>query len=49
MNPVPTPLPRIARFGKLGFGLFIHYGHYSQMGAGEWLSHGATSTAWAAG
>jgi alpha-L-fucosidase len=38
-NPVPTPLPRIARFEKLGFGMFIHYGLYSQMGAGEWIQH----------
>ncbi len=35
----PTPLPRIARFEKLGFGLFIHYGLYSQAGAGEWIQH----------
>ncbi len=33
----PTPLPRIARFEKLGFGLFLHWGLYSQMGQGEWI------------
>jgi alpha-L-fucosidase len=35
----PIPLPRIARFEKLAFGLFIHYGLYSQSGAGEWIQH----------
>ena len=38
-NAIPTPLPRIARFEKLGFGLFLHYGLYSLMGAGEWIQH----------
>ena len=31
------PLPRIARFEKLGFGLFMHYGLYSILGRGEWI------------
>ena len=35
----PIPLPRIARFEALGFGLFIHYGLYSQSGEGEWIQH----------
>ena len=40
MTPaIPIPLPRIARFEALGFGLFIHYGLYSQSGAGEWIQH----------
>ena len=34
---LPTPLPRIARFEKMGFGMFIHWGLYSQLGAGEWV------------
>ncbi len=34
---VPVPEPRIARFEKLGFGMFIHWGLYSQMGKGEWI------------
>jgi alpha-L-fucosidase len=36
-----TPLPelRISRFEKLGFGLFIHYGLYSQLEQGEWALH----------
>lgn len=33
----PRPLPRIARFEKLAFGLFIHWGLYSQLGRGEWV------------
>ena len=34
---IPEPLPRIANFEKLGFGLFLHWGLYSQLGAGEWV------------
>ena len=34
---IPTPLPRIAAFEKLGFGMFIHWGLYSQIGEGEWI------------
>jgi len=30
------PEKRIADFEKLGFGLFIHWGVYSQVGKGEW-------------
>ena len=33
---IPVPLPRIAAFEKLGFGLFVHWGLYSQLGQGEW-------------
>jgi len=33
----PAPLPRIARFENLGFGLFLHYGLYSLIGQGEWI------------
>jgi alpha-L-fucosidase len=33
----PHPLPRIAAFEKLGFGLFLHYGLYSLLGQGEWI------------
>lgn len=35
----PKPLPRIARFERLGFGLFLHWGLYSQLGQGEWIQH----------
>ncbi|MBR2441079.1 MAG: alpha-L-fucosidase [Lentisphaeria bacterium] len=33
---IPTPLPRIAAFEKLGFGIFVHWGLYAQWGRGEW-------------
>ncbi|MEG0570596.1 MAG: alpha-L-fucosidase, partial [Oscillospiraceae bacterium] len=31
-----VPVKRIADFENLGFGLFMHYGLYSQIGRGEW-------------
>jgi len=34
---LPKPLPRIARFERLGYGLFLHWGLYSQLGQGEWI------------
>ena len=36
---IPQPLPRIAAFEKLGFGMFVHWGLYSQLGQGEWTRH----------
>ena len=36
---IPTPLPRIAAFEKMGFGMFLHWGLYSQLGAGEWVQN----------
>lgn len=33
---VPIPLKRIAEFEDLGFGMFVHWGLYSQVGKGEW-------------
>ncbi len=36
-NIIPTPLPRISRFEELGYGLFIHWGLYSQLEHGEWI------------
>ncbi|MCC5829216.1 MAG: alpha-L-fucosidase [Phycisphaeraceae bacterium] len=33
---IPVPPPRIARFEKLGYGLFLHFGLYSLVGRGEW-------------
>lgn len=33
---IPTPLKRIEAFEKLGFGMFVHWGLYSQVGKGEW-------------
>jgi alpha-L-fucosidase len=36
---IPVPEPRIRRFEELGFGMFIHWGLYSQLGQGEWVQH----------
>lgn len=36
---IPTPAPRIARFERLAYGMFIHWGLYSQLGRGEWIQH----------
>lgn len=33
---VPIPRKHIAEFENLGFGLFVHWGLYSQIGKGEW-------------
>lgn len=38
-NTIVKPLARIERFEALGFGMFIHWGLYSQMGKGEWIQH----------
>lgn len=34
---IPTPEKRIADFENLGFGMFVHWGLYSQIGQGEWI------------
>ena len=34
---LPVPLPRIVRFERLAYGLFLHWGLYSQLGRGEWV------------
>ena len=36
-GPLPVPLPRIRAFERLGFGMFVHWGLYSQLGQGEWV------------
>ncbi len=33
---IPVPEKRIQDFEEMGFGLFIHWGLYSQLGQGEW-------------
>ncbi len=33
---IPIPKKYIADFEKMGFGLFVHWGLYSQLGMGEW-------------
>ncbi len=35
-NNIPVPKKYIADFEQMGFGLFIHWGLYSQLGKGEW-------------
>ena len=35
-GPVPVPSARVARFERLGFGMFVHWGLYSQLARGEW-------------
>jgi alpha-L-fucosidase len=35
----PDPLPRVAAFERLAFGMFVHWGLYSQWGKGEWVKH----------
>ena len=32
---------RIKEFEKLGLGMFVHFGLYSQLGKGEWPQHRA--------
>ncbi len=36
---VPSPEPRVARFEQMGYGMFIHWGLYAQLGQGEWVQH----------
>ncbi len=35
----PTPSPFVARFESYAYGLFVHWGLYSQLGKGEWVKH----------
>ena len=36
---IPVPPKYVREFEKLGFGMFVHFGLYSQMKAGEWVKH----------
>ncbi|MBE6650836.1 MAG: alpha-L-fucosidase [Ruminococcaceae bacterium] len=36
---IPTPEKYVADFEKMGFGMFAHWGLYSQLGMGEWTYH----------
>ena len=36
---LPTATPRVARFESLAFGMFVHWGLYSQLERGEWAQH----------
>ena len=37
--PVPAPLPRVAAFESMAYGLFLHWGLYSLPERGEWVRH----------
>lgn len=39
MSDIPVPSPRVAAFERLAFGMFVHWGLYSQMEKGEWVEH----------
>lgn len=41
---IPVPKKYIADFENLGFGMFVHWGLYSQVGQGEWYYHHADIT-----
>ena len=34
---IPIPEKRIAEFEKMGMGMFVHWGLYSQLNRGEWI------------
>ena len=36
---LPIAEKRIVDFEELGFGIFVHFGLYSQLGMGEWIQH----------
>jgi alpha-L-fucosidase len=36
MKKTPIPAPYIKNFEQLGFGMFVHFGLYSQLEKGEW-------------
>lgn len=38
-DSLPVPSPRVAAFESLAFGMFVHWGLYSQEGRGEWVQH----------
>lgn len=35
-DAIPSPAPHVAAFENLAFGMFVHWGLYSQIGKGEW-------------
>lgn len=36
---IPVPQDYVRNFERLGYGMFIHWGLYSQLGRGEWVQH----------
>jgi alpha-L-fucosidase len=39
MTQNPTSSPRVASFETMAFGMFVHWGLYSQFGQGEWVEN----------
>lgn len=39
VGAIPRPEPRVARFERMAYGMFLHWGLYSQLGRGEWVMH----------
>ncbi len=39
MTQNPTSSPRVANFETMAFGMFVHWGLYSQFGQGEWVEN----------
>lgn len=37
MHNLPVPILSVTKFESLAYGLFVHWGLYSQMGQGEWV------------
>ncbi len=35
----PTPAKRVSDFERMAFGMFVHWGLYSQLGRGEWVQN----------
>ena len=38
-NSIPVAAPYIKDFEQLAFGMFVHFGLYSQLNKGEWVYH----------
>ena len=38
-NNIPVAADYIKNFEQLGFGMFVHFGLYSQLNKGEWAYH----------
>ena len=38
-NAIPAAPEYIKRFEQLGFGMFVHFGLYSQLSRGEWTMY----------
>ena len=43
---IPVPYKYVSNFENLGFGMFVHWGLYSQLGKGEWIFHHDSDLKW---